>query len=69
MQEGLEQGVLKGQRELLLRLLRRRFGALPDEVVAWVQAGDARSLERWGDDVIGAHSLEEIFFDEFAASR
>jgi hypothetical protein len=67
--KGIERGILQGQREQLLRLLRRRFGQLPADVVAWVAAGDARSLERWSESFVDAHSLEDIFFDEFTATR
>ncbi|MBF0425795.1 MAG: DUF4351 domain-containing protein [Magnetococcales bacterium] len=61
-------GELKGHREgeaaLLLRLLKRRFGALPGWVPERVHAADAATLETWGDRVLTASSLEEVFAEE-----
>jgi len=46
---------------LLRRLLVRRFGALPSEIVAQITAATWVQLERWAERVLDAASLEEVF--------
>ena len=58
--EGLTEGLVKGEAALLLRLLERRFGALPAEVRDRVAAADAAALETWGLRVLDAGSLEDV---------
>ena len=60
LQEGLEKGRLEGEAALLLRLLERRFGALPPEVRDRVAAADAAALETWGLRVLDAGSLDDV---------
>lgn len=60
----LEQGALRGQNKVLLRLLRTRFGELPAAVVARVTSADEPHLERWTDRVLFAGSLDEVFAPE-----
>jgi hypothetical protein len=60
-QKGLAKGIAKGEALLLQRLLVRRFGALPSEVVGQIAAANAAQLELWGDRVLDAASLEEVF--------
>jgi len=52
---------LQGQRKTVLRLLQRKFGVLPEDVVARVQSADARLLEQLEDKVLFASSVEEVF--------
>jgi hypothetical protein len=58
--EGLTEGLVKGEAALLLRLLERRFGALPAGVRDRVAAADAAALETWGLRVLDAGSLEDV---------
>jgi hypothetical protein len=44
-----------------LHQLRRKFGTLPEDVVARVQNADAKLLETLEDNVLFANSLEEAF--------
>jgi hypothetical protein len=69
--KGLEKGreeVLKerleGQRAMLLRLLGRRFGAVPEPIAARVAAATPPEVERWGDRVLDAASLDDVFASE-----
>jgi len=57
---GRLEGRLEGEAALLLRLLERRFGALPAEVRDRVAAADAAALETWGLRVLDAGSLEDV---------
>ena len=60
-QEGVALGREEGVRKTVLRLLRRRFGPLPDEVKRRVEA--ICSIDRLNqivDQILVARSLEEM---------
>lgn len=61
--EGLKEGLTEGERTLLLRLLRARFGELPTAAVARIQAAGTADLERWGERVLNAQTLDEVLSD------
>lgn len=61
MEKGLEQGQLLGQAALLERQLTRRFGPLPDELRSRLAAGSREQLQTWGDRVLDATTLAEVF--------
>jgi len=65
LQEGLELGRQKGREEgellLLQRLLSKRFGPLPDWVVGRLQRATLAELENWGERILEARSLAEVF--------
>jgi flagellar biosynthesis/type III secretory pathway protein FliH len=63
LQEGLKEGRKEGECTLLLRLLRARFGELSAAVVARINAAEAADLERWGERVLAAQTLAEVFAD------
>jgi len=56
----IERGRQEGQRGMLLRLLRKRFGALPSEVETRVQGAGQEQIEIWADRVLTAASLAEV---------
>ena len=58
-QKGRREGRLEGEAALLVRQLKRRFGALPDWAGERIAAADARALEEWGLRVLDAGSLED----------
>jgi hypothetical protein len=51
----------KGQREVLLRQLTRRFGALPDAIASRLADAGRSELERWSDRIFDAASLDDVF--------
>jgi predicted transposase YdaD len=62
MTRGRAAGRQEGEAEMLLHLLRLRFGALPVvEVEARVTAADAETLLRWSERVLTTPSLEAVF--------
>lgn len=61
MAEGLKQGLRQGYRELLGVQLEQRFGELPAEVQAQLDAADADTLSTWGRRVLTAASLADVF--------
>ena len=58
--EGRAEGLRLGEAEILLRLLRARFGALPVEIETRVSAADAGTLLQWSERVLTAPSLEAV---------
>lgn len=59
--EEFEKGVAKGQREFLLGLLSERFGSLPAAVTKRVARASLQDLERWGNRILEAASLDDVF--------
>jgi predicted transposase YdaD len=60
-QEGRLEGRLEGETLLLQRQLARRFGPLPTAVIARIAAASVEEIETWGDRVLDATSLDEVF--------
>jgi hypothetical protein len=61
--EGRNEGRSEGQREMLVRLLGKRFGALPEEAIARVNAAGPAELEAWFDRVLTAATLTDVLGD------
>lgn len=67
LQQGFEQGLQKGKQEgeymLLLKLLQRKFHVLPAVYCQKLEKADAETLLKWGERLLDADALEEIFQD------
>ena len=63
IQQGVQQGMQRGEALLLQRQLTRRFGELPAAQLAKLAAATPAQLEIWGDRVLDAQSLDEVFGD------
>jgi hypothetical protein len=59
--KGLAKGLAQGLRRALLTILRRRFGEVPESVVARLQAADAATLEHWLDRALDAAVIDDVF--------
>ena len=59
--EGRAKGRLDGERRVLLRQLRKRFGTIPMDVEKRVASATEAELEAWTDRVLGAATLDEVF--------
>lgn len=59
--KGIEKGIEKGEALLLQRLLVRRFGPLPGDLMARIGSATQEQIERWSDRVLDAASLEDVF--------
>ncbi len=53
-------GEARGKAESLQRLLRRRFGPLPDWAVARIAAAELAELDAWLDAVLDVDGLEAL---------
>ncbi len=56
-----ERGMQQGECSLLARQLIRRFGILPEWVNTRLKQSHTDLLETWGERVLDAKSLEEVF--------
>lgn len=63
IQQGMQQGMQLGEALLLQRQLTRRFGELSAAQQARLAAATPAQLETWGDRVLDAASLDEVFGD------
>ena len=61
--KGLSEGRSEMQREVLLKLLSKRFGALSEDAVARVNAAGPAELEQWFDRGLTAVTLAEVLGD------
>jgi len=60
-QRGMQQGMQQGEGVLLRRQLTRRFGSLPAAMEARLAQASIDQLETWGDRVLDAKSLDDVF--------
>ena len=63
MQQGVQQGMQLGEALLLQRQLTRRFGELSAAQQAKLLPPPRRPAGNWGDRVLDAASLDEVFGD------
>ncbi len=63
LKRGLRQGRQEGESTMLLRLLRRRFGSLDGHVRQRVREAPADQLLEWGDRILSAERLADVFGD------
>jgi hypothetical protein len=62
--EAIQEGLAQGERKVLLRQLRRRFGAEVDgEIERRVATAPAEQIEVWVDRVLSAGTLAELLAD------
>jgi len=58
---GLTKGLMEGRASLLLHLLRAKFGDVPPSVEERLQQAEPAQLEHWGDRVLFAETLDQVF--------
>ena len=59
--EGTQHGRVEGERTVLERQIRRRFGPLSPEGAERLNAASVDELEAWADNVLDAETLEDVF--------
>ncbi|MBF0108944.1 MAG: Rpn family recombination-promoting nuclease/putative transposase [Magnetococcales bacterium] len=62
--EGIQEGEKKGEAKLLLRLLHRRFGVIPEWANEKIAQAELPALERWSLGLLEARTLAEVFSDD-----
>jgi predicted transposase YdaD len=61
MEKGMHRGIIQGEAALLLRQLERRFGPISLAARQRIAAADADVLLIYGERVLDAKSLEDVF--------
>jgi hypothetical protein len=59
--KGKALGRAEGRAEMLLRLLQKRFGAVPAATRKRVLAAAIADLDRWAERILDAATLAEVF--------
>ena len=62
-EEGRGEGRQEGEARLLLRLLRSKFGPLEPEIEERVRSADPDRLLVWGERVLTAERIQDVFRD------
>jgi hypothetical protein len=62
-EEGRDEGRQEGEARLVLRLIRLKFGPLEPELEERVRTADPDSLLVWGERVLTAENLQDVFRD------
>lgn len=62
-QEVWEEALHEGEARLLDRMLSKRFGPLPATISARLAAADIACIERWGERLLSADRLDDVFGD------
>lgn len=60
LSEGIEQGKMEGEREVLLKVLRQRFGSLTPEMEQRIATATGEQLEAWTTRVLSAATLADV---------
>ncbi len=58
--EGEQKGRQEGKAQVLLRLLERRFGSVPDPVRDRIARAELADLDQWIMRVLDAGSIDEV---------
>jgi hypothetical protein len=61
IEQGIEQGIGRGEMILLRRMLTKRFGELPQEIEIRLSQASIADLELWGDRILEAQTLTDVF--------
>jgi hypothetical protein len=61
IEQGLHRGIGHGEGLLLQKLLSKRFGDLPPEMVQMIRSAEPKEIELWGERVLDAPSLQAVF--------
>jgi len=63
LEQVMAEGEARGEARLLTRLLRTRFGTIPDDLEGQLSSLDTAAIERLADRVLQVHSLDEVLTD------
>ncbi|KAF0142060.1 MAG: putative transposase [Rhodospirillaceae bacterium] len=61
VQQDRTEGEAKGKAEMLLEMVRLRFGPLSPEGISRLRAADAAQLRKWSRRFINARTLADVF--------
>ena len=59
--EGMQQGRVEGERIVLERQLRRRFGIVSPDITEKLSEASAAELETWAENILDAETPDDVF--------
>ena len=59
-QQGHQEGHQEGEASILLRLMERKFGTVPEKLRERIQQTDAQTLLDWSERILTAKTPEEV---------
>lgn len=59
--EGMQQGRIEGERMVLERQLRRRFGIVSPDIAEKLSEASATELETWAENILDANTPDDVF--------
>ena len=60
-EEGMRQGRVEGERVVLERLLRRRFGIVSPDIAEKLSGASSAELETWAENILDAETPDDVF--------
>ncbi|MDT9201577.1 DUF4351 domain-containing protein, partial [Limnospira sp. PMC 1042.18] len=60
LQQGLQQGVTEGEKTLIVRLLNRRLGSLPETVIGQINQLPLPALEELGEALLDFSEINDL---------
>ncbi len=60
-EEGVQEGVQRGEAQLLLAQLEAKFKVLPENYIEKIKGASTKILNQWGINLVNAQSLDDIF--------
>jgi len=61
LEEGMQQGIHQGETVVITRQLQKRFGVVPATYLHMISQADSDTLLQWGEKILDAHTLDEVF--------
>ena len=59
--KGKQHGMQQGESTMLVRLMERKFGQVNEEVKQKIEAADSDTLLEWGEKILNASTIEDVF--------
>jgi len=59
--KGIQQGMQKGEANMLLRQMKTKFGNLADVTEARIELADAEQLLKWSENILTAKTVDDVF--------
>ncbi|WP_363269271.1 DUF4351 domain-containing protein [Okeania sp. SIO2B3] len=59
-QQGEQRGEQKGRAQLVIRLIKKRFGEIPEAIISQIEDLSVANLDNLGEDFLDFNSLEDL---------
>jgi len=61
IEQGIQQGMQQGMHKILITMLNRRFGTLPEWTKKKIAEADVVLIEEWSLKLLSASSVDDVF--------